>query len=58
MCHPNGQVVVDTFAEVRENDVVNLAQELEFNIEDDQKILRQIFHRIDADEDGSANRML
>lgn len=45
-------VVVDTFAEVRENDVVNLAQELEFNIEDDQKILRQIFHRIDADEDG------
>ncbi|CAE7358076.1 CACNA1C, partial [Symbiodinium pilosum] len=45
-------VVVDTFAEVRENDVVNLAQELEFIIEDDQKVLREIFDRLDSDQDG------
>ena len=39
------KVVVDTFAETRENDVVNLAQEMEFSMEDDQQILKQIFRR-------------
>ena len=36
---------MDTFAETRENDVVNLAQEMEFSMEDDQQILKQIFRR-------------
>ncbi|CAE7757663.1 unnamed protein product, partial [Symbiodinium necroappetens] len=45
-------VVVDTFAETRENDVVNLAQEMEFSMEDDQQILKQIFRRIDTNNDG------
>ena len=39
------KVVVDTFAETRENDVVNLAQEMEFSMEDDQQLLKQIFSR-------------
>ncbi|CAE7292238.1 TPC1 [Symbiodinium natans] len=45
-------VVVDTFAETRENDVVNLAQEMEFSMEDDQHLLRKIFHRLDTDKNG------
>ncbi|OLQ03638.1 hypothetical protein AK812_SmicGene13407, partial [Symbiodinium microadriaticum] len=40
-------VVVDTFAEVRESDVLNLAQELDHNLEIDKKILQKIFERLD-----------
>jgi len=45
-------VVVDTFAEAREQDVLNLAQELDQNVEDDRKNLQRLFNRIDADGSG------
>lgn len=44
-------VVVDTFAELRERDVMNRAEELEAEIEQDRRFLQRIFDR--ADEDGS-----
>ncbi|CAJ1352992.1 unnamed protein product, partial [Effrenium voratum] len=45
-------VVVDTFAEVRESDVVNLAEEMGHTIETDKKILQQIFERLDVEKKG------
>ncbi|CAE7226337.1 Scn11a [Symbiodinium sp. CCMP2592] len=48
-------VVVDTFAETRDRDMMNLAEELEFTHEDDKKQLLKMFERIereDEDEDG------
>ncbi|CAE7401399.1 Scn11a [Symbiodinium pilosum] len=45
-------VVVDTFAEARQRDVLNLAEEMEFNLAADQKFLERIFQRIDADGSG------
>ncbi|CAE7198450.1 SCN10A [Symbiodinium natans] len=45
-------VVVDTFAEVRQRDVLNLAEEMEHEIESDKKFLQKIFERIDTDGSG------
>lgn len=45
-------MVVDTFAEVRESDVLNLAQELDHNLEIDKKILQKIFERLDIKQKG------
>eukprot|EP00439_Symbiodinium_sp_Y106_P080213 s44_g18.t6 len=48
-------VVVDTFAETRDRDMMNLAEELEFTHEDDKKQLLKMFERIereDEHEDG------
>ncbi|CAE7662043.1 TPC1 [Symbiodinium sp. CCMP2592] len=45
-------VVVDTFAEAREQDVLNLAQEMDQSVEDDRKNLQRLFNRIDADGSG------
>jgi len=45
-------VVVDTFAEARQRDVLNLAEEMEYNHVADQKFLENIFQRIDADGSG------
>lgn len=45
-------VVVDTFAEVRESDVMNLAQELDHNLKKDRKFLQKIFNRLDKKGDG------
>ncbi|CAE7215279.1 TPC1 [Symbiodinium sp. CCMP2592] len=49
-------VVVDTFAEARERDVLSLAEELENEIEIDKRLLQKIFERID--EDGSGDLTL
>eukprot|EP00439_Symbiodinium_sp_Y106_P080206 s44_g18.t5 len=49
-------VVVDTFAETRDRDMMNLAEELEFTHEDDKKQLLKMFERIereDEHEDGA-----
>lgn len=45
-------VVADTFAEVRERDVLNLAEEMETDIEMDKKFLQKIFDRVDEDGSG------
>jgi len=45
-------VIVDTFAEARQRDVLNLAEEMEDNVAADQKFLESIFQRIDADGSG------
>lgn len=45
-------VVVDTFAEARENDVQNLAEEMEAEIQQDSKLLSKIFQRIDKGGTG------
>jgi len=45
-------VVVDTFAEARENDVQNLAEEMEAEIQQDSKTLAKVFERIDKDGSG------
>eukprot|EP00435_Cladocopium_sp_Y103_P019287 s1155_g4.t1 len=45
-------VVVDTFAEARERDVLNLAEEMETDIEMDKKFLQKIFDRVDEDGSG------
>lgn len=45
-------VVVDTFAEARQNDLVNLAEELEQDMAADQRSLQKIFNRIDSDGSG------
>eukprot|EP00913_Durusdinium_trenchii_P012301 g11550.t1 len=45
-------VVVDTFAEARERDVLNLAEEMERNHENDKKFLQKVFERIDEDGSG------
>lgn len=46
-------VVVDTFAEARAHDVLNLAEEMEQEMASDQKTLRKIFERIDDDSSGT-----
>ncbi|CAE7947479.1 dis3l2 [Symbiodinium sp. KB8] len=45
-------VVIDMFAEARERDMVNLAEELEYELEDDKKYLQKLFDRMDANNDG------
>mmetsp|Transcript_36812 Transcript_36812/g.85042 ORF Transcript_36812/g.85042 Transcript_36812/m.85042 type:complete len:709 (-) Transcript_36812:130-2256(-) len=45
-------VVVDTFAEAREQNVVDFAEELEQDMAMDQKSLQKIFDRIDGDGSG------
>lgn len=45
-------VVVDTFAEVRESDVMNLAEEMEHASEADKKFLQRIFDRMDVERKG------
>ena len=45
-------VVVDTFAEAREQDVLNLAEEMDQNVEDDRRNLIKLFNRIDTDGSG------
>jgi len=45
-------VIVDTFAEARERDIMNLAQELELSHEDDKKFLRKMFDRLDVEGHG------
>ena len=45
-------VVVDTFAEARENDVQNLAEEMEEEIQQDSKVLAKVFQRINKDGSG------
>jgi len=45
-------VVVDTFAEKRERDVLNRAEEMENDIEEDKKFLQRIFDRVDEDGSG------
>ena len=46
------QVVVDTFAEYRQRDVIHLAEDLEVDLANDQKILQRMFERIDEDGSG------
>ena len=45
-------VVVDGFAEGRQNDVLNLAEDLEFDHQVDKKNLSRIFDRLDATSTG------
>ncbi|CAJ1366526.1 unnamed protein product [Effrenium voratum] len=45
-------VVVDTFAEARQRDILNLAEELEFDDEKDRKFLQAVFDRIDRRGSG------
>ena len=45
-------VVVDTFADARQNDVQNLAAEMEDEIEHDRTSLAKLFARIDGDGSG------
>lgn len=46
-------VVVDTFAEARAHDVLNLAEEMEQEMVTDKKSLQKIFDRIDHDHSGT-----
>jgi hypothetical protein len=43
---------VDTFAEVRQSDLMNLAEEMEHVEMLDQKFLQKIFDRIDVNKKG------
>ncbi|CAL1135785.1 unnamed protein product [Cladocopium goreaui] len=45
-------VVVDTFADSRERDILNLAEEMEQDRESDKQYLERIFNRIDLDGCG------
>lgn len=45
-------VVVDTFAEQRQKDVENLAQEMQVDEEYDLKLLAKMFKKIDEDQSG------
>eukprot|EP00913_Durusdinium_trenchii_P030590 g28649.t1 len=47
-------VVVDTFAEARQRDILNLAEELEYDFEKDRKFLKGVFDRMDMDGSGLA----
>jgi len=44
--------VVDTFADARQNDLQNLAEEMEDEIEHDRKALAKLFAKIDKDNSG------
>lgn len=46
-------VVVDTFAEQREKNVQDRAQEIDADEEEDQEVLRKMFEQIDRDRDGA-----
>ena len=46
------QVVVDSFADSRQRDVLNLAEELEQENENDKKYLQSIFNRLDLCQNG------
>lgn len=46
-------VVVDTFAEQREKNVQDRAQEIDADEEEDQEMLRKMFDQIDRDRDGA-----
>ncbi|CAE8674086.1 unnamed protein product [Polarella glacialis] len=45
-------VVIDTYAEHRQKDVINLAQELDADAEEDRRFLQKIFDQIDEDGSG------
>jgi len=45
-------VVVDTFADARQNDLQNLAEEMEDEIEHDRRALAKLFAKIDKDNSG------
>lgn len=45
-------VVVDTFADSRDRDILNLAEEMEQDLESDKQFLERMFHRIDLDGCG------
>ena len=46
------EVVVDSFAESRQRDLVNLAEELEDENENDRKYLESLFNRLDLTHTG------
>jgi len=48
---PN-HVVVDTFADARDRDILNLAEEMEQDMEADKRFLQMVFNRIDVDKTG------
>ncbi|CAE8611927.1 unnamed protein product [Polarella glacialis] len=48
-------VVIDTYAEHRQKDVINLAQELDAEAADDRRFLQKIFDQIDEDDSGELN---
>ncbi|CAE8677716.1 unnamed protein product [Polarella glacialis] len=48
-------VVIDTYAEHRQKDVINLAQELDADAEEDRRFLQKIFDQIDEDGSGELN---
>jgi len=53
MSHPfPGYKVVDTFADARQNDLQNLAEEMEDEIEHDRRALAKLFAKIDKDNSG------
>jgi len=45
-------VVVDTFADARDRDILNLAEEMEQDMEADKRFLQMVFNRIDVDKTG------
>lgn len=45
-------VVVDTFADARDRDILNLAEEMEQDVEADKKFLEKMFNRIDKEGSG------
>lgn len=45
-------VVVDTFADARDRDILNLAEEMEQDMEADKRFLERIFNRIDVEKSG------
>ncbi|CAE8679440.1 unnamed protein product, partial [Polarella glacialis] len=48
-------VVIDTYAEHRQKDVMNLAQELDAEAAEDKRFLQKIFDQIDEDGSGELN---
>ncbi|CAJ1415553.1 unnamed protein product [Effrenium voratum] len=45
-------VVVDTFADARDRDILNLAEEMEADVDADRRFLEKMFNRIDSDGSG------
>ncbi|CAK9002187.1 unnamed protein product [Durusdinium trenchii] len=45
-------VVVDTFADARDRDILNLAEEMEQDMQADKRFLESVFDRIDVDHTG------
>ncbi|CAE8622844.1 unnamed protein product [Polarella glacialis] len=48
-------VVIDTYAERRQKDLINLAKELDADAEEDRRFLQKIFDQIDEDGSGELN---